>query len=194
MDLEGLVRSYGYAAVLCGTLVEGETVVVVAGFLSHRGYLHPPLVAAAAFTGSFLVDQFFFFLGRRQGRRLLLRRERWQTGAARAEVLLERFGTWLILGFRFLYGFRTVTPFVIGMSRVPAARFALLNAAGAAAWAVAFTAGGYFFGKVMEVILGDLRRHEGWLLLALATAGIALWFLRALRGRHRPSGAPVNGG
>ena len=175
MDLEGLVRSYGYLAVFCGTLLEGETVVVIAGFLSHRGYLQPPLVAAIAFTGSFLVDQFFFFLGRRHGRRLLQRRARWQAGAGRAEALFKRFGTSLILGFRFLYGFRTVTPFVLGMSQVPAARFALLNAAGAAAWAVVFTAGGYFFGRVMEAVLGDLRRHEGWLLAALAIIGVAIW-------------------
>jgi membrane protein DedA with SNARE-associated domain len=182
MDLEGLVRTYGYAAVLCGTLLEGETLVVIAGFLSHRGYLHPPLVALAAFTGSFLVDQFFFRLGRRQGRRLLLQRsERWQAGAVRAEALLQRFGTWLILGFRFLYGFRTVTPFVIGMSRVSAARFAILNAAGAAVWAVVFTAAGYYFGRAMEAILGDLRRHEAWLIAALAIAGIGVWLLRARR-------------
>jgi membrane protein DedA with SNARE-associated domain len=135
MDLEGLVRSYGYAALFFGTLLEGETVVVIAGFLAHRGYLHPPVVALAAFAGSFISDQFFFFLGRRRGRPFLQRHARWQAGAVRAEALLSRYGTWLILSFRFFYGFRTVTPFVIGMSRVPAARFALLNAAGAAAGA-----------------------------------------------------------
>jgi len=30
MDLEGLVRSHGYAAVPCSTLLEGETIVVIA--------------------------------------------------------------------------------------------------------------------------------------------------------------------
>lgn len=182
VDIEGLVRSYGYAAVLCGTLLEGETIVVIAGFLSHRGYLHPSLVAAAAFTGSLVVDQFFFFLGRRHGRPLLLSHPRWQPGADRAEALLARHGTWLILGFRFLYGFRTVTPFVIGASRVPVGRFVLLNAAGAAAWAAAFTAAGYFFGGAMEAILGDVRRYEVWLLGALATAGAALWLIHRRRG------------
>ena len=181
MDIEGLVRSYGYAAVFCGTLLEGETVVVIAGFLSHRGYLHPPLVALAAFTGSLVADQFFFFLGRRQGRGFLLRRTRWQDGAARAEALLERYGTWIMVGFRFVYGIRTITPFVIGMSRVSAARFAVLNAVGAAAWATAFTAGGYFFGRALEAILGDLRRHEAWILGALAAVGVVLWWLRAHR-------------
>ena len=194
VDLEGLVRSYGYAAVLCGTLLEGETVVVVAGFLSHRDYLHPQLVATAAFAGSFLADQFFFFLGRRQGRAFLQRHPRWQPGAARAEALLERFGVRLILGFRFLYGFRTITPYVIGVSRVPAARFALLNAAGAAVWAAAFTAAGYFFGRVMETVLGDLRRHEAWLVGVLALAGIALWLLRSRRRGAARADAPESRG
>ena len=39
MALEELVRSYGYVAVLTGTLLEGETVVIIAGFLAHLGYL-----------------------------------------------------------------------------------------------------------------------------------------------------------
>jgi len=181
VDIEGLIRSYGYAAVFCGTLFEGETVVVIAGFLSHRGYLQSPLVAAAAFAGSLLVDQFFFFLGRKRGRALLLTHPRWQPAADRAEVLLARHGTWLILGFRFLYGFRTVTPFVIGASRVSVGRFALLNAAGAALWAVAFTAGGYFFGRAMEAVLGDLRRHEAWLLGGIALVGTTVWLLHRRR-------------
>lgn len=193
MDLQGFVQSYGYAAVFCGTLVEGETVVIIAGFLSHRDYLHPPQVASAAFLGSFIVDQFFFFLGRRQGRQFLRRRPRWQPGALQAEALLGRFGTWLILGFRFLYGFRTVTPFVIGMSRVSALRFVILNAAGAAAWAIAFTAAGYFFGGVMETLLGDLRRYEAWLLLALASVGVAAWRFRARRAARQEDSSANRG-
>ena len=44
----------------------------------------------------------------------------------------------LILGFRFLYGLRSVTPFVIGMSGISWLRFALLNVIGAGIWASAF--------------------------------------------------------
>jgi membrane protein DedA with SNARE-associated domain len=55
---------------------------------------------------------------------------------AKAERLLNRFRTLLILIFRFLYGLRAVTPFVIGMSTVPTRTFVLLNAIGALVWAV----------------------------------------------------------
>ena len=39
MTLESIVMTYGYAALLAGVLVEGETIVLVAGYLAHNGYL-----------------------------------------------------------------------------------------------------------------------------------------------------------
>ena len=38
MDLAALVTQYGYAAVAVGCLLEGETVLLLAGFAAHRGY------------------------------------------------------------------------------------------------------------------------------------------------------------
>jgi hypothetical protein len=46
----------------------------------------------------------------------------------------------------------------------------------------------------MEAILGDLRRHESWILLALALVGVAVWLKHVRRRAARASGAPVNGG
>ena len=39
MSLEALISHYGYAAVAIGTFFEGETILVIAGFASHQGYL-----------------------------------------------------------------------------------------------------------------------------------------------------------
>lgn len=184
MDLEGLVRAHGYTAVLVGTLLEGESVVAIGGFFAHRGYLDLPLVMAAAFAGSLVVDQLFFLAGRRGGASVLARHPRWQPGAARAKILLDRHGTWLALGFRFLYGFRTITPFAIGMSSISFARFAALNAVGAALWAAAFATAGYLFGAAFTALLGDLRRHETWILAALALCGAAFWIWHHVRWRR----------
>jgi membrane protein DedA with SNARE-associated domain len=48
---EGQISAYGYYAVEAGTFFEGETVLVLAGFAAHRGYLELPLVIACAFAG-----------------------------------------------------------------------------------------------------------------------------------------------
>ena len=70
-DLESFVQSYGYGALFLGTLLEGETVLILAGLMAHMGLMKLPLVILVALLGSFLGDQFYFFLGRRKGGALL---------------------------------------------------------------------------------------------------------------------------
>jgi membrane protein DedA with SNARE-associated domain len=56
--------------ILVGAFLEGETLLVIAGFLAHRGYLGLPFVIAAAFAGTLAGDQLYFHIGRmyeRQG-------------------------------------------------------------------------------------------------------------------------------
>jgi len=39
MSLEDFLNSYGYAAVLAGTFLEGETILILAGIAAKMGYL-----------------------------------------------------------------------------------------------------------------------------------------------------------
>lgn len=176
--IESLISHYGYLAILVGTFLEGETILVLGGFAAHRGLLWLPGVMACAFVGSLASDQLFFFIGRRHGAEFLARRPRLQAGAARVRDLVERHATLLILAFRFLYGLRNVTPLVFGMSRVSALRFALLNAVGAAAWAVAVGALGWYVGSAANQLLGHLKRYELRVAAVIVAVGVALWAWR----------------
>ena len=60
MDLQGVIENYGYAAILIGTFLEGETILVLAGLAAHQGYLVLTWVILAAFLGSLCGDQLFF--------------------------------------------------------------------------------------------------------------------------------------
>jgi membrane protein DedA with SNARE-associated domain len=189
MTVEQLIATYGYLAVVVGTFFEGETVLVVAGFAAHRGYMQFRYVLLAAFLGSLAGDQLYFFLGRKRGAALLARHPRWQVHADRVHRLLERHPALLILAFRFglLYGFRTVAPFVIGMSRVPTSRFVLYNTIGAVVWALSIGALGYFFGHGLELLLGDVKRYELEAFLFLVAIGAGLWLWRFVRNRRATS-------
>jgi membrane protein DedA with SNARE-associated domain len=176
-----LLQQYGYVAVLIGTLLEGETILLIAGFAAHRGYLDPAAVIAVAATGGFLGDQAFFWLGRLRGQRVIARWPRLQAHAQQVNVLLERHHTWIIIGIRFMYGLRVAGPVLIGMSSVGALRFAALNLVGAVLWAGAIGGAGYLFGQAVEMMLGDVKRYELLALGVLLAAGIAVWVLRRLR-------------
>lgn len=181
--LTALLIKYGYLAVLLGTFLEGETILVMAGFAAHRGYLDLRWVIAVATLGSFLGDQLYFYLGGRYGWRLLNRFPRFIPRAQRVQDLLHRFHMPLILAIRFLYGLRIVGPFAIGMAAVSRIRFFALNLIGAVIWATLVAGAGYLFGHAVELLLADMKRYEETLLALIVLAGIAVWVIYRLRNR-----------
>jgi len=172
--LEGLIQQYGYLAIVVGTFLEGETVLLLGGFAAHRGYLELPLVMLAAFAGSVVGDQIYFAIGRRRGMAFLDARPAWRSRVTHELDLVHRHQTAMILGFRFLYGIRTVAPFALGASGVSLARFTALNTLSAAVWAVA----GGALGNALQAVIGDLERYEPVVFAAIVMAGVAAWLWR----------------
>ena len=185
MDLPGLIETYGYAAVFVGTLLEGETVLALAGFAAHRGYLALDWVIVTAIAGGVVGDQLAFAAGRRWGGRLLARWPRLAAAAGAAAAQLERHATWFIVANRFMYGLRLAGPIAVGMSALPWRRFLALNVAGAAIWAVAIALAGYVFGEVLARVLEDLHRAEAWVFGVGLVVALAVLALRVLRRRGR---------
>jgi membrane protein DedA with SNARE-associated domain len=185
MPIEYLISRFGYPALFLGLLLEGETVLVLAAFMAHRGYLSLPLVILLGFLVSFASDQFFFWLGRLKGVQFLEQRPTWRPRVDKAKTMLGRNSSLLFLGVRFMYGLRTVLPFVLGMSRFDPRRFALLNFIGAFLWAVLFGIAGYLFGHLMELILRDVSRYEPWLILFILIPGILIWLFRSYKREDR---------
>jgi len=181
--LEELIRSYGYLAVVVGTFLEGETVLVLAGIAAHLGYLQLPLVVLAAFMGAFSGDLLYFFLGRRHGPAILRKHPHWHTRIDKLQKLLARFHSLVILMSRFLYGLRMVAPFALGMGHVPPGKYLLLDATSVLVWTVAVAGGGYLFGNVLEIFIGNLKRYELGIMAAIATAGLLIWVIYYRRAK-----------
>lgn len=183
MDIPSIVQAYGYPAVFVGTFLEGETVLLAAGFAAHSGYLSLPVVAAVAVCASFLGDQMFFWIGRRHGLQLVKRFPALVPRVDRTRALLQRHHLPIIVSVRFLYGFRIAGPIAIGMSAVGWQRFMVLNFIGALVWGLAISGLGYGLGHGFEYLIEDLRRHEATILLGIIAAGFAAWAWRAYRER-----------
>ena len=130
---------------------------MLAGFLAFRGYMQLDTVILTAFLGSYAGDQLWYFLGRRHGRRLLARKPRWQKLGDKALDHVRRHPDLWVLSFRFVYGLRTVMPVAIGLSGYPPARYLLLNGIGAIVWAAALGSAAYYFGSVLEGMLGNIK-------------------------------------
>lgn len=189
VDWQELLQTYGYWAILLGTFLEGETIVILAGVLVAGGQMSFEGVSACAFLGSFLSDQLMFSLGKYKGNSILARFPKLDKKREKVSKLLQKYDTFLILGFRFVYGIRNVTPIVLGLSNIRHWRFLVLNLIGALVWAVSFTASGYYFGHVIDNILRifGLSVLIGIVCVALLTAAI-LFFIR--RRKRMPAAPP----
>jgi membrane protein DedA with SNARE-associated domain len=188
MHLGELIATYGYAAVLLGAMIEGETVVLLAGFAAQRGHLDFWLAAVCAFAGSLLSDQIYFYIGRKHGSAWLARRPKWAGRLARIRTVADTHQVKLTLAFRFIYGFRTITPFALGLGTMAAPRFAALNMASAAVWALCFTGLGFTLGQAIEPLIADIERYEGVLFIGIAALGLLAWLVRRRRMRTTPVG------
>lgn len=183
--LTELIRNYGYLAILIGTFLEGETILILGGFAAHMGFLELPWVIASAIAGSFSGDQLYFYIGRHYGPKIIAKRLSWQEGAAKVYKHLHRHKNLLILSFRFFYGFRNVTPFAVGAAHVSRSRFFTLNLIGAIVWAISFAYAGYLFGEAFRLLLDDFKRYELYVLFALVFVGLMIWLITLIRHRRR---------
>jgi len=180
--LETLVRDYGYAALFIGTFLEGETILLIAGFLAHSSQMDLALCILVAFCGSLAGDQTAFYIGRWRGKKFLAKRPALHGRVERVHRMLDRFHSVLILTFRFFYGLRNLTPFILGTTDINPLKFFCLNAIGAAAWAVAFAYAGYAFGVlVVDKLLKDVHHVQVIVVLAAVALFCAIWVVK----RHR---------
>ena len=183
--LAGLIATYGLIIVAIGAVVEGETVVVVAGFLAHQGLMNPVAVAIAAFVGSWAGDQGFFMLGRRFSGSKFVREQVERPAFTRVIALIEQNPIRFILAFRFLYGLRTVSPIAVGISNVPALTYLLFNTIAAAGWAAIMTGIGYLLGRTFHVSLGELPKIEHKLIAAAIVAVAVFVVVQLIHRRFR---------
>lgn len=185
MDVSALLSTHVYAAIVLGSLVEGETTVVLAGFAAHQGYAPWWAVTLLAASINCCLDQAIYGIGRWRGDWILRRIPRLRPSVERMIPLVHRRRRWVIFGVRFMYGLRTAGPLALGMMRVPWKDFMLFNALGAAVWAALFSALGYAFGKAIAVAIGKATHYEAQAVLVLAVAGVLVFVVHRLQRMRR---------
>jgi membrane protein DedA with SNARE-associated domain len=178
-DAYELLREYGYFVILGWTFLEGETIVVLAGLFSPSLGLDPKFIALCAFIGSFCSDQVMFSLGKYKGKAVLEYFPRVAKNMDKAAGLFKKYDTLLILGFRFIYGIRNITPIMLGIGHVRHKKFFFLNFIGAAVWALAFTYGGLYAGRKFMALMNTVGHGILYVILAVIAAAVALWYFRA---------------
>jgi membrane protein DedA with SNARE-associated domain len=143
-----------------GSIFEGESVVFLGGLLAHQSKLSFLIVLIAAFFGAVLGDVFWFLIGRYQGTKLIHRFEWIRKKTEKTLFYAEKKSGTLAFTMRFIYGFRSIIPFTLGVTKMTLKKYLSLNVSGACLWVVVVTSLGYLFGGVIESVFGRLRHFE----------------------------------
>jgi membrane protein DedA with SNARE-associated domain len=181
MNLEAIIAAFGYPVLFAGVFLEGETVLILAGFMAHRGYLSLTPVLITAFLGAFLYTQLFFILGRRGEAKFIEHNSGRKMMADRIRSIMSGHETLVMLGYRFVYGTRTIAPFLFGLSAPSPQRFTYLNLIGTGLWTLIYGILGYLFGHIIEIMIKDIENHELWIIAGLIIVSTSIFLFHKLK-------------
>lgn len=201
-DLLHLIGRYGYVVVFFGVMLEsagvplpGETVLITAGALVHRGALNFGDALFFGILGALVGDQIGYWVGRFGGRPFVLRWGRFlfitPERLGRAEAFFDRHGGRAVFLARFVTGLRTFGALIAGTSRMPWGRFSLYNVLGGTVWATAAVSLGYFLWASISIVEHWAGRASLLLVAALVLALLLRWTYRRATRRGGSGGDPL---
>ena len=173
-----------------GVPLPGETALIAAAILASRGDLDIVPVIAIAATAAIVGDNLGYLIGRRGGRRLILRQPRLRPHAERmlavGEPFFQRHGPKAVFLGRWFAGLRIAAAWLAGIHRMRWPSFLFWNATGGIAWAVSVGVLAYALGHSAEKVLktAGVVGAGGIVLGGLAAL---LWMRARRRSRRRAS-------
>jgi len=179
-----------YIGIFCGIFFEGEMVMITSVIAAHHSYLKLWIVIAIGLVGTYSSDSFYFFLGRRKGKEWLNKNTRFKNKYEVVDQKLEQYPILIFLVYRFMYGFRTIAPLVIGASKTKTSKFLILSAMSTLIWGITYSAIGYVFGEVLKSKFSHIEHIEKYVIgILLLLGGIIFVVFRVRNKRVKPDGS-----
>jgi membrane-associated protein len=181
---------YGYWTIAIALLLEnagipvpGETVLLFASFLAYSEQsLHLPYIILIGVVACTVGDNIGYAIGKRGGRPLLERYQRFfrirPETIAKGERLFGKYGSITILFARFVFGLRIIAGPLAGVLQMPWKQFAVFNFLGAAVWVTVISCVGYFVGTEWTELLRVMKQINTGVLIAAAVVAAVFWWRR----------------
>lgn len=177
MNFAHLLHIYGYLMIFLVTALNLSTVILLAGFAAHSGYLDFYWTVLVGFLGTLFFSEVYFLLARYGMGRFLITHPK-------CRVRIERFNQkfksnraiiFATFFYRFIPGFRVLTPFLVAPLKVPFLGVTIANALGSFVWSVIFVCVGYYFGALADRFLADVKAYEWYVVAAIILLMVLSW-------------------
>jgi len=178
--MEDLIANFGYPALFLGSFLEGESFLIAAGFLAKRGYLNLNLIIIVAMAGAYLGDVALYFLGRKNGEKVISKFPQTAIYYPKAKRLFDKYGMWAIFLTRYLYGLRFASAAFFGLMKMRPRNFLFLAFVSCLVWSILMGNLGYMFGASLEALIGQLKQYEKIIAVVIVALGITIWSVRRI--------------
>ncbi len=175
--MQHFLDQYGYLALLVGTFFEGETAILIASSLIHKGVFELPYTIFFAFAGSFISDWIYYLVGRFNGKYFVNRKPKLKQLVEPITNLFNRYQLQLLLSYRFLYGFRVIIPVIVGMSGFAPARYLFYTIISGLIWATVVSSIGYTIGSLFQLEASSFENNFIAVVVGFTTFGLLIGFL-----------------
>ena len=180
------LATYGYIGLFLYSLGGGFVALLGAGVLSYMGKMDLTTSIAIAFTANALGDVMLFYMARYQKSMMMEGLRKHRRKLALSHVMMKKYGSWIILIQKFVYGIKTLIPIAIGLTKYDCKKFAILNTLSAGVWALVVGLGSYYSGKPL-MNLAELIGEKPWIApVLLLTFGGLLWFYMEAATKRKP--------
>jgi len=184
-DIVNSLATYGYIILFLYSFGGGFFALVAAGILSYAGKMDITTSILVAFVANFIGDTVLFYVARYNKSVVMPYIEKHKRKLALSTILMRRYGDKIIFFQKFLYGFKTLVPIAIGLTRYDFKKFTIYNLFSALIWALVFGLGSFYSGKYLLKLVDFLKNHM-WLtplLMFVLLGGIWLYMEKATKKR-----------
>lgn len=147
-------------------MIEGDLTLLFSGVLARAGLFTFEEALLVGTAGGFVGDSLSYMVGARfRGRS-----RSWHffvRARPRVEKLMKRFGVLSVFIVKYVYGLRTASAMFWGLAHFGFLKFALLTLASCLVWVGLLAGLGFTFATGVEKLIGDLKRIQIILLVAV---------------------------
>ncbi len=171
-----LLKEYGYIVLFAWSMLEGELGLIMAGIMAHAGHMNVYMAIFIAGLGGFAGDQVYFYTGRYSKKYIHKKLRNQRRKFAIAHLLLKKHGWPIIFVQRYMYGFRTIIPMSIGLTRYSAKKFAFINLLSAWVWATITIIPAYIYGDEILKVLHYAKEHWYFAIPVVGLFLFSVWY------------------
>ena len=186
-DILTSLSTYGYIALFIYSLGGGFFGIVAATTLSYLGKMDLTISMIVAFASNYIGDMALFYMARFNKSMITPYMKNHRRKFALSNLLVQRYGDFVVFIQKFIYGVKTLVPVAMGFSKYSFVKFGILNIFASAIFVGFVTAVSYAFSEPIIKVATYVKEHP-WIYPVIILAiggGIYLYFETVTKKKNK---------